>query len=121
MDTFGISNSHQHAGAKSSLPSSTDICSSFEEPAYLAVDRQSNSPCILQSQGRYMGEATLRPGSRGLGLVPAEESHKSCGTHSGQTEHNSRHGVSQEDGFQRLEAESRDFLCSHAEIGTVQY
>ena len=121
VDTFGISNAHQHAGVKSSLPSSTDICSSFEEPAYLAVDRQSNCHCIPQSQRRYMVEAALRPGSRGLGLVPAEESHNSCGTHSGQTEHDSRHGVSQEDGFQRLEVESRDFLCSHAEIGTMQY
>ena len=63
-----------------------------------------------------MVKAAVRPGSRDLGLVPAEESHNSCSTHSRQTEHNSRQGVSQNGGFQRLEVESKDFLYLNTKL-----
>lgn len=63
-----------------------------------------------------MVKAAVKPGSRGLGLVPAKESHNSCSTHSRQTEHNSRQGVSQNGGFQRLEVESKDFLYFNTKL-----
>ena len=63
----------------------------------LLIDNQTAIAYLNHKGGTC--KAAVRPGSRGLGLVPKEESHNSCRTYSRQTEQDSRQGVSQKGGW----------------------
>ena len=117
LDSPGKDPPHQLPGATGCLPSCEVICLQTKRDLYPPPSGQYHSDCIPEQDGRYPFTPTLKPSSRDLELVPQEKHDYPRGAPSGGRECASRLGVSTQDRFQRLEAQSGDIPTVGGQVG----
>lgn len=110
--------SYQHSGVEGSSVGNQNIYkTTLKGTVYPSSNGQHNSSILHRKDGGYPERNFARTKSKDLELSSIQEDHNYCGILTRKVEQDSRLGVEECQGLQRVETQSRGFQTDHSDFG----